>query len=233
MRLAFGFPLTVWVTVAAVAVVATLVLVLVVPRLPAPVLMHDDDPLPDYPALATPGSAALLFAAAFGVAQVLWLVPPSAWPLWVPYLALGAPLVFVDLRTTYLPLRLHRLALGAMLLGLLPLALGRPGLVLAACLGAVASGALFWLVWRFSRSFGFGDVRLAVLVGAVSATGAPGSPAGSVSLWLSSLLLGTFLGAVAGVAWAVIRRRRGGPGYFAYGPWLWLGPVAAVTLSGW
>ncbi|HMR48510.1 MAG TPA: A24 family peptidase [Arachnia sp.] len=215
-----------WAVSGATAVVAALVLAVAVPRLPAPSLLDEDDPVPDYPALATGRAIAGLLVATFAVAQVIWLVPPAAWPLWVPYLALGAPLVYVDLRTTYLPIVLHRLARTAMLIALIPLAVLLPSAALAAILGAVVFRGLFWLVWRFSRSFGFGDVRLAALMGAVAAPSGIGSA-------LAALFLGTLMGAVAGLVHALVRRRRGGPASFAYGPWLWLGPVAAVAISGW
>lgn len=236
----FTSPLVVPATSIVVAAVAALVLALVVPRLAVPASRGDDDPVPDYPGLATSRAIVGLLAAAFVVAQVLWLVPPFAWPLWVPYLALGAPLVYVDLRTTYLPIGLHRLAQRAMLVGLVPIAVVLPSVALAAVLGALVLGGLFWLVWRFSRSFGFGDVRLALLVGAAAATGGLEAPAhGAAMLWagigsgMTALFLGTLMGAAAGMAWSIVRRRRGGPAYFAYGPWLWLGPIAAVAISGW
>ena len=85
---------------------------------------------------------------------------------------------------------------------------------------------LFHLVWRFSSTFGYGDVRLVAIVGAVGALrGLDG--------WLVALLCGTLLGAMWGMGHALARRGTDRPAHFAYGPALWLGPIAAVGLSGW
>lgn len=224
-------PIVVPATAFVVAGVAAAALALLVPRLPAPTDAEDGSG-PNYAALATPTAAVGIFLATFAATLALWLVPPVLWPLWVPYLALGAPLVYVDLRTTYLPKRLNDLALCAMSIGLVVVALSHPVSALVAALGGVAFLGLFFLVWRFSRSFGFGDVRLTALVGAVAAA-TDVDPMHTGYTWFLAVFLGTFFGAIAAVTWALVRRRRGGHAYFAYGPWLWLGPVAAVALSGW
>ena len=91
--------------------------------------------------------------------------------------------------------------------------------------GAVAF-VLFHLVWRFSSAFGYGDVRLAAIVGAVGALR-------GIDGWLLALLCGTTLGALWGVVHALMRRGTDRPAHFAYGPALWLGPIAAVAVSGW
>ena len=97
-----------------------------------------------------------------------------------------------------------------------------PGVLVTALAGACATSGVFWLVWRFSGSFGFGDVRLGLLVGAA---------AGSMGLqaWTTALLAGTLIGA----DWAIVHALRGRASEpFPYGPSLWLGPVVAAALAG-
>lgn len=201
---------------AGLALVAVATWVFAVPR-----VVIDDEEAPDFGALVSPLSAAAVGVGAFVLAQVLWLVPRDAWWLWVPYLAFGVPLVAVDLRTTFLPTALWRLCLVGVLVGAVPVALTRPPLALAAALGAAAVGAFFYLAWRLGRGMGFGDVRLAVLVGAAAGTS-------GVMGVASAVLLGTALGAVQALLRVALRR---GTGAFAYGPALFAGPLAAQVVA--
>lgn len=199
----------------------------VVPRLPAPVA--DDLPggtPPDYRSLVTPRNLILLTIVCLLSGQILQVVPTTFWPIWFIHISLGATLVGIDALTTYLPLRLTQL---------FAVELGLASLVVAwlqgweflpeALLGTAISGGMFWLVWRFSPAFGFGDVRLAGLVGFVAGSH-------SLNLLISALLFGTLIGALfAIVAW-VSGHRSEQPTVFPYGPALWLGPFAAVLVSG-
>lgn len=210
----------VWSAALAVCICAAFVWAALVPR----ISIADPD-APDFDALVTPSSIAAVAIATLAVAQILWLVPAEQWWLWLPYLAVGAPLVATDLRTTWLPLRLQRVALGTMLLGGLGLSATAWPLAAAAAVGGLAARGLFWLAWRLLPGLGFGDVRLMGLVGAVAALGGP-------TAWLTALLLGTLMGAGHGIAhawWA--RRGAGRPRHFPYGPALWLGPVVALLIS--
>ena len=81
--------------------------------------------------------------------------------------------------------------------------------------------AFFWVVWRFSNGLGFGDVRLAGLLGVVAGTQGPG-----FVVW--TFVLGTFTGAVWGL---VLRWRRKADGPFPYGPALLIGPLLALVIS--
>lgn len=203
-----------------VTLVAALTWSLLVPR-----IRVDDDAAPRFEELVTPGSIAAVGIVGAALSQILWLVPPPHWWLWAPYLGLGLPLVAVDAMTTWLPRRLHRVMAGAMAIGLAALAAASWRETLAALGGAAAAYALFWSLWRLQPGLGFGDVRLAALVGAVGTLGGPMACA-------TALLAGTLLGAAHGIvhaAWAA--RGPGRPRHFAYGPALWLGPFATALLS--
>ncbi|MDO5677277.1 MAG: A24 family peptidase [Propionibacteriaceae bacterium] len=209
-----------WLVALAVVTVAALTWVGMVPR-----IRIDDPEAPDLRALITPKSTALLAGVAAACSSVLWLTPPSHCWLWVPYLALGLPLVLVDLRTTFLPQRLHWWAAGAMGIGLIPLAVADWRAAVGAMIGAAAAFLFFYLAWRFSRTLGFGDVRLALLIGAVSGQA-------GVSPWTTSLLAGTVLGALHGIGHAVwARSHTDRPRHFPFGPALWLGPLVAAVVT--
>lgn len=164
------------------------------------------------------GTAAAAGVVAFNLTGV------THWAVWAPLVTLGSLLASIDLRTGFLPLRLHYLALalagaGTGLAAWL-LASWQP-LLWAAVAGLLATG-FFWLVWRFSGGrLGFGDVRLAGLIGVVT-----GATSTNLTVW--SFLLGTFAGAAWGL---VLGFRRGRDGEFPYGPALLLGPVLALVVS--
>lgn len=203
------------------ALVAALTAPAVLRRLPVP---PDEVGVAPFADLATPRFQAIVFccsAVAGGIA--FGTLPPVHWPAWVGLVSFGALLGLIDLRTGFLPLRLSRLATGLAAVG--------AGLsawlladwwvpVWAALAGALAAG-FFWLVWRLSSGLGFGDVRLAGLIGIVTGTGGP-------AFAFSSFLLGTFVGAVWGL---VVRWRNRADGPFPYGPALLLGPLLALPLS--
>jgi leader peptidase (prepilin peptidase)/N-methyltransferase len=83
--------------------------------------------------------------------------------------------------------------------------------------GALLSGGTFWLLSSVTRGgVGFGDVKLAALVGLAT---------GSVSL------ITVWWAIAAGTLLAVIWRRAGKRlGAFAYGPYLLIGSWMAVVL---
>lgn len=210
----------VWGAAGVVALVAAVVMGFAVPRVRVP-----DDEAPDFATLVNPWSVSGVAVAAFLAAQVLWILPPEMWWLWVPYLGIGSPLVYVDLRTTFLPSQLHYVGLASMAVGGVGLAVADRGAALGAVVGAVAAFGLLYLTWYLSPGLGFGDVRLAALIGAVAGQA-------GVSSWTMSLLAGTALGAVHGVLHALWARRRAGrPKHFPYGPALWLGPIVATTIG--
>lgn len=186
--------------------------------LPAPVDEPDADP---YRALASPAVAWVVFGAAAGTGTLVVVLTPATAPAWLGLVGPGVLAAVIDARTGYLP---KRLAQAAWLLtggGLLTAAgwLGVEALARAG-LGALAAGALFWAFWRFGGGFGFGDVRMAPVIGATSAV--VGWP-----LLAGALLLGGLLGVGWGVAWRASGRGRA----FPYGPALVAGPFLALAGS--
>ena len=93
--------------------------------------------------------------------------------------------------------------------------------LLAAALGALVVGGFFHLVWRLTGGLGYGDVRLAATIGAVTAMTSP-------TLVGAAVLTGTLLGAVTGVALRLAGRRGG----FPYGPGLLAGAFLPLLLPG-
>ena len=212
-----------WAVLALVALAVGTVLVGTRPvlrRLPEP---DEPDGKPAYAALATRRLVAVCAVLAGGAAALVGLLLPAAlWPLWWVLCAPALVLVAVDARTTWLPLPLTRLvqaaAVGA---GLLTGLLGGLDVLVRAAVGGVAAGLLYLLLWRLSgRTLGFGDVRLAPVLGAA------GAAAGWSTLF-AALLLGSLLGAVVGL----VLRARGRPGAFAYAPSMLAGAFAAVLVG--
>jgi len=209
---------------AAGSIVLTVLHVAIVPRLPEPPDGAELGKLP-YAALLTPPRLAGLAVMTLA-AQVSWLLVPSAErPLWLVLDSAVAVLVWVDACTTWLPARLSWLATAELAVAsgaALMLTNDRPHLLVRLLVGAAAAWMLWWGFYRLSRGgFGFGDVRLAPLAGAMGATMGLGG-------WFAALLASTVIGA----AWGLIAaRRHPAPGTtkgFAYGPWLWVGPYVAL-----
>lgn len=203
-----------------IAVIAALTWALIVPR-----IRIDDPEAPQLDALVTAPSIAVVALVAALLGQGLWLVQVELWWLWMPYLALGLPLVAVDALTTWLPRRLHLIVAGAMAAGWIGLLLQDWRAALAGLAGAAAGYVCFWFAWRLTGGLGFGDVRLAALIGAIAGVSGP-------TFWVLSFVCGTVIGAVHGIAHAVwAARHPGRPTHFAYGPALWLGPLIAALIS--
>jgi len=198
---------------------------LIVPRLPEPPDGADLGKL-TYAALITPRRLAGLATMTVAAQAVMPFIAPEGRPLWLVYNSAVAALVWVDACTTWLPSKLSWLVtaeLTAAAVVALILTTNRPQLAAQLLLGAGVAWLLWWTFYHISRGgFGFGDVRLAPLTGAMAATmGASG--------WFAALLASSVLGALWGL---VASRRRPAPGTatgFAYGPWLWVGPYVALA----
>lgn len=204
----------------AVAVVMGAVTIPVLGILPEPIPSQGKVPYAD---LATPrfaGSVAL--ATLLTAFSVVANAPPATWPVWLGLVGPGVLAAVVDARTTYLPKRLCHVSWLLTTVGVILAALtvrsGQP--VASAALGALTVGGFFWLLWRFTRGIGFGDVRLMVTVGAVCGVYGP-----AMVGW--AVLAGTSLGAIWGIWHRLVR----GPGPFAYGPGLLVGPFVALWIQ--
>ncbi|MDO5682941.1 MAG: prepilin peptidase [Propionibacteriaceae bacterium] len=178
-----------------------------------------------YRSLASLPFAAAVTACAIvaGVTLVLRL-DPVALIVWAPLATVGVLLGAIDAATTWLPLRITQvlwvttLAAGALQIWWTSPA-ERGQLALRMALGALAVGVFFWAFWWLVGGLGFGDVRLAPVLGAALA---------SVS-WqavMGGLLIGTATGAVFGL----VRHLSGRHGPFPYGPALLLGAFLGVAL---
>lgn len=190
-----------------------------------PVPADEEEAPPPFSELDTAGFRWAVFVSTAVLAWLAFsLTPPGQWPAWAPLATLGTLLGLIDLRTTFLPLRLNHLAIVLAIAGAGAAAwLGaswEP--LLWAGIGGAGAASAFWLLWRFTAGgLGFGDVRLAGLIGLVAGATSP-----PLVLW--SFLLGSAAGAVwGGVLWW----RRGRDGAFAYGPALLLGPYLALAVS--
>lgn len=151
-----------------------------------------------------------------------YLTDPRLWLAWTALVLTGPLLGLIDLHTGLLPLRLNYVGLGIAVAGagLAAWLTGNPGLLLWAGAGGLGGFALFWLVWYVSgQRMGFGDVRLAAVLGVV---------AGATSIPL--LLWAFLLGSLVGVVWGLIAARgRGTP--YPYGPSMLLGPPLALIAA--
>lgn len=160
--------------------------------------------------------AGLGLASALATGTGLLLAPAETAPLWLVWGGPVALLIAIDAATTWLPLSLTRFCGVALVVAtVVAVAVGLP--LHRVAIMAVSAGvafALFWLLWRISGgAIGYGDVRLAALVGALAA-------AESANAALGAFIAGSLLG----VAIGVVYRLGGHRGAFPYGPALWAGP---------
>ena len=206
------------VVTATVALAVVLLAPLLTRRLPEP----DDPEAPGYATLVDLRFRLLLVASTVVAAAVVVLaVPPGLQPLWWPVLGLGVWCAVIDGLTTWLPRQLCWA--GWALAGLSTVVVALTGSIRVAAVAAgvaLAGTALVWLVWRFAGGgLGFGDVRVMPLLGLA------GGSLGISGAWWSLLV-----GSLMGLAWGVLRRLRGRPGSFPYGPSLVAGPFVVALL---
>jgi len=179
---------------------------------------------------ATPGlgaRAAVVSAVAGGLlgAWVGWQAPLVGL---VPLVPVCVALAVVDWRTRLLPRLVVLPATGVLLVLVVldALVLGEPADLLRPLAGLVVARSFFWVLWRVhSAGMGFGDVRLAALLGLALG-------------WLgwAELVVGLYAGfvlfAVPGLVLALVRRdrevlHRAAP----YGPFLVAGALAGVLVG--
>jgi len=204
-----------------IAVAGALLVRPVLQRLPEPA---DADGKPPYRNLASIPFLLSCGVLAGAAAAVSWLsLPHYTQPMWSVLAILGVLLAAIDVRTSWLPLRLTQVAWLAMAAAAITAALlgGGGWVAVRAVAGATIAGAVYLLVWLISRGgFGFGDVRFAPLLGAAAAADS------WTLLWLT-LLLGTVVGGLVGLVRLAQRRREA----FPYAPSMLIGAYAACIVT--
>jgi leader peptidase (prepilin peptidase)/N-methyltransferase len=217
---------------AAAAVVLGGLAPLLVARLPEP------EPDPDRPAPATPKEpyAAIAARPGFRLRTAIWSAVFAAlfgavlgwdWALLylVPLTPLAVVLSVVDWRTKLLPTRLIVPAYLFLLpvLVVLGLVTGDWSALWLALGAGVAVRGFYWVFWRFTRSgMGFGDVRLAGLIGL--ALGFLGWGELLVGVY-AGFLLGALIGGVLAVAKVIDRKS------YPFGPFMLVGAALGVLLG--
>jgi leader peptidase (prepilin peptidase)/N-methyltransferase len=145
-----------------------------------------------------------------------------AWVLWVPFIPLYVALAIIDWRTRLLPTYLIRPAYGAMVVLVAGGAAvtGDTDALIRAALGWLCAGGLFALCWViYPRGLGFGDVRLAGLLGI--ALGWVGWGTLLIGVY-AGFLLGGVLGGLLALA-RIFERRS-----FPFGPFMLVGCVIGL-----
>jgi leader peptidase (prepilin peptidase) / N-methyltransferase len=168
-------------------------------------------------ALASAGIGGLVGASTGLDWSLLW---------WVPLVPVGVALAVIDWRTRLLPrlVVLPATLIAVLLVVAVGLATGAQDALVRALVGMVATRSFFWVLWFLrSAGMGFGDVRLAAIVGLV--LGWVGWGALVIGVWTGFLVF-----VVPGVALAVVRRDRSlmrKP--FPYGPSMLVGAVVGLA----
>lgn len=172
----------------------------------------------------------VLTPVAFAVMAWRW----EATTVLVPFLFLAAVLVVVsliDLEHYRIPDKIVFPALGisAGLIAFVSVLEGFDTVFLRnAVIGSVAYFTLLLVPHLiYPRGMGFGDVKLALLMGLYLGW-IYADPFRSIALIMWALVLGSLLGVLAGVGFALIRGRRA---EFPFGPALALGCLLAITFS--
>ena len=167
----------------------------------------------------------------FGLAAVRFA--ESSWLETFAYLALFAVLLLlslVDVAEYRLPdvVVLPSILVGFVTVALVSVVDGTPDRIRTALVGSVVAFAVLLAAHLVSpRGMGFGDVKLAVLLGlAVGWQGSNALEAVVLVLWM--LLIGFGVGSLAGVVLWIVRRSNRP---FPFGPFLALGTVATVLLA--
>ncbi len=151
-----------------------------------------------------------------------WTQLNSSWVA-LPYLWLVlilAAISVVDLRIWLIPYWMPWLgaSVGLVLITIVSVAIGDPSQILFALGGAAGAFLLFFLLWLVAPSkLGFGDVRMALLLGMFLAWLHPLLP-------IYGLLFGSLFGLLMGVV-ALLTRK---DSRFAFGPALALGAMCAI-----
>jgi len=170
-----------------------------------------------YP-LIEAGTGLLFAAAAVRFGDNLWLLPA-----YLCFAAVAIALALIDLDVRRLP---NAIVLPSyVVLGVLLALDGDPSALLRAALGAAVLFAFYLAIAMLAAgAMGFGDVKLAGVVGGMTAYLSWGT-------LLTGAFLGFFLGAVAGVLLIAVRRA-GRRSAVPFGPFMLLGAWTAVLGAG-
>jgi leader peptidase (prepilin peptidase) / N-methyltransferase len=155
----------------------------------------------------------------------------AALPAWIVLGVVGTLLGYIDARTRYLPTAVIAPAYGATVILLVGMALvaGETDRLLPALYGWLLFGGFYLLMWLvYRRGIGYGDVRLAGLLG----------PSLGFVGWgatLTALYAGLLVGAVVGTVLVLTRLVRGRS--YPFGPFMLVGAVVGLVwgrhLGGW
>lgn len=212
------------------------VLGLLVPRLvasvPEPAEPADEKPADDKPLYADLAARPRLAALAALVSLVAGALVGAAtgwdWPLvWlVPLVPVAVALSYIDWHTRLLPTRIVLPATLAAVAAtvVVGLATGERDVLVRALVAMVGVRSFFWVLW-FVRSagMGFGDVRLAALVGLV--LGWVGWGPVAIGVWVGFVAF-----SVPGLLLAVVRRDRSLlKQAFPFGPFMVVGALVGLV----
>ncbi|MDR1767884.1 MAG: prepilin peptidase [Propionibacteriaceae bacterium] len=164
----------------------------------------------DYAALATTRTRlAAAGATAAGLALVLPCHDWTRWPLWTAFALGGGLLAVVDAQSRFIPRQVAWATGGAVVLTAAGAAAldADPWPLLGAAGGAAVAGGVLWALWRLGGGLGFGDVRLAAIIGWTTGFDA-----------LSRTIIALILGAVLAALWGWGRRLRGNAEPYPFGP---------------
>ena len=226
-------PLVLTLVAAVVTGVGGLLVPTMIRVLPEPQPREGDEPKTPYAEIAARPGLRWRAAAASALAggSVAWAVGPDWWLLvLLPVVVVCVALAVVDWHTKLLPTRLVLPATAYALLAAITGAVVTrdPDDLVRGLIGLVAVRSVFWLLWRIhSAGMGFGDVRLAALLG--------------ISLghlgW-SELVVGAYTGflifGLPGLLLALVRRDRTLlRTAFPFGPFMVVGALIGVLAGPW
>ena len=146
-----------------------------------------------------------------------WVALPYVW-----LIVVLAAVSIVDLRIWLIPYWMPwaGAAVGLVIISAVSIGLGIPGRILYAVFGAIGAFVLFLVLWLAAPGkLGFGDVRLALLLGMFLAWMHPFLP-------IYGLLFGAVLGLLMGIGAIIVRS----DSRFPFGPALALGAMCAIWL---
>ena len=164
--------------------------------------------------------------AALFVVMALRFGASAELPAYLYLVAVGVALAFIDLDVRRLPnaLVLPSYAVAAVLLGIAALVAGEAQPLLRAAMGGAALYAVYFAIcFAYPAGMGFGDVKLAGVLGIY--LGWLGW-----DVWAAGLLLGFFLGGFFGIG-VVLVKKGGRKTAVPFGPFMLIGALIAILVG--